>query len=118
MDDTLELDKVLSIYHDILDNLSENIDESFFLFDIEPQTLYFPRAMGQDYSIMQDGSDCCSLEDWYSITYGPKQSGGAAAIHLEPSYLWQSDCALYRYPCAGGTKPALFEGISPHHQRR
>lgn len=69
MDDTLEMDKVLPFYHNILNNLSECAGESFFLWDMLSNNLYLPPALGQDYVVFRPGKEYCTLSDWFRITY-------------------------------------------------
>ena len=49
--------------------MSESTDDYFFLLDNTTGNLYLPESMRDEYDVMQDGADHCSLEDWYAITY-------------------------------------------------
>ena len=69
MDRELKMEDVLSIYRSILNFLSESSDDYFFLLDITDERVYFPRSMGENYGIAQDGSGSCALEEWYRITH-------------------------------------------------
>ena len=66
-----ELDKgqILSIYRNVMEFLSESSNDYFYLLDIATGELYFPREVGEDFGLLREGADCCTLEDWYGITY-------------------------------------------------
>ena len=69
MEHESNMEDMLSAYRNILRFMSESTDDYFFLLDNTTGNLYLPESMRDEYDVMQDGADHCSLEDWYAITY-------------------------------------------------